>query len=78
MDGRRWAGILGALEGVLLLCGVGFASLLGADGAHLHDARDRGSDGRTAGLPMVAAAVGLATFCAWALLIAPLGDQFGT
>jgi hypothetical protein len=29
MDGRRWAGILGALEGVLLLCGVGFASLLG-------------------------------------------------
>ena len=28
-DGRRWAGIAGALEGLLFLAGVGFASLLG-------------------------------------------------
>jgi hypothetical protein len=28
-------------------------------------------------LAIAAAVLGLATFCAWALLIAPLGDQFG-
>jgi hypothetical protein len=26
---------------------------------------------------IVAATVGVATFCAWALVVAPLGEQFG-
>jgi hypothetical protein len=117
-DGRRWAGIVGALEGLLFLAGTGFASLLGlvlfgmkcdesCDENVVPEARSGewwhtldapqwtiqalliwttlGITILTVALPasrryylaIAAAVLGLATFCAWALLIAPLGDQFG-
>jgi hypothetical protein len=116
--GRRWAGIVGALEGLVFVCGAGFASLLGlvllgmkcdesctepgspTDQAgewwHTLDAPEWKVQAAlifttlfvavlTVALPaarryylaMAAAAVGVATFCSWALVIAPLGDQFG-
>jgi hypothetical protein len=116
--GRRWAGIVGALEGLLFVGGVGVASLLGlvllgmrcdesctepgspteqaGEWWHTLDAPEwkvqaalifttLGISVLTVALPasrryraaIVVTFVGLATFCAWALLIAPLGEQFG-
>jgi hypothetical protein len=116
--GRRWAGIVGAVEGFLFVCGAGFASLLGlvllgmkcdescdenvvpearsGEWWHTLDAWQWKAQAAlvfttlfvsvlTVALPasrrywaaIAAVVVGLATFCAWALLIAPLGDQFG-
>ena len=116
--GRRWAGIVGALEGLLFLAGVGVASLAGlvllgmkcdescyedtsldvrrGEWWHTLDAVEWKVQAAliwttlavailTVALPasrryylaIAAAVVGLATFCAWALLIAPLGEQFG-
>jgi hypothetical protein len=117
-DGRRWAGILGALEGLLFVCGTGLASLLGlvllgmkCDESCYEDTSPEVQRGEwwhtldapqweiqaalifttlfvavlTVALPasqkyraaIVAVVIGLATFCAWALVVAPLGDQFG-
>ena len=117
-EGRRWAGILGALEGLAFVGGTGLASLLGLYllGAKCDEScTEPGSPTELAGewwhtldapqweiqavlilttlfmavltmaLPaarkyraaIVAVVIGLATFCAWALLVAPLGDQFG-
>lgn len=117
-DGRRWAGVIGALEGLLFVCGAGVASLLGlvllgmkcdescdenvvpearsGEWWHTLDAWQWNVQAvlifttlfiavLTVALPasrryraaIVAAVVGVALFCAWALLIAPLGDQFG-
>jgi hypothetical protein len=117
-DGRRWAGILGALVGLLFVCGTGVASLLGlvllgmkCDESCNENVSPEARSGEwwhtldawqwevqaalifttlfvavlTVALPasrryraaIAAVVVGLATFCAWALLIAPLGDQFG-
>jgi hypothetical protein len=117
-DGRRWAAILGALEGLAFVGGTGFASLLGLyllgakcdescvdplypdprsdEWWHTLDAPQWGIQAAlifttlfvavlTVALPasrryylaIAAAVVGLATFSAWALLIAPLGEQFG-
>jgi len=115
--GRRGAGILGALEGLLFAAGTGSAGLvalfylaLKCDDTCDKDPPDMrtGEWWRTleawqweaqaalaAGafvaslaavvLPLVrwyyaaiaVVVLGLATFCAWALLMAPLGDQFG-
>jgi hypothetical protein len=117
-DGRRWAGILGALEGLLFVCGTGVASLLGlvllgmkCDESCDENVSPEARSGEwwhtldawqwevqaalifttlfvavlTVALPasrryraaIAAVVVGLVTLCAWALLIAPLGDQFG-
>ena len=116
--GRRWAGIVGALEGLVFVGGVGFASLLGLvllgmkcdESCYENTSPDvrRGEWWHTLDAPqwtvqaalifttlfiavltvalpasrryraaIVAATAGVATFCAWALLIAPLGEQFG-
>lgn len=115
--GSRGAGLVGALEGLLLAVGAGFASLAGLVwlGLKCDDSCDRDPPGMrtdewwrtldawqweaqaafalvafvgalaTVVLPLVrwyrtamfAVVLGLAAFCAWALLIAPLGDQFG-
>jgi hypothetical protein len=116
--GRRWAGVVGALEGLLFVCGAGLASLLGlvflgmkCDESCYEDTSPEVQRGEwwhtldawqwnvqaalifstlfvavlTVALPtsrryraaIVAVVLGLATFCGWALLVAPLGDQFG-
>jgi hypothetical protein len=117
-EGRRWAGIVGALEGLAFVVGTGFASLLGLvllgmkcdescvdplypdprsdEWWHTLDAPQWQIQAAlifttlfvavlTVALPasrryraaIGAVVIGLATFCAWALVVAPLGDQFG-
>jgi hypothetical protein len=115
--GRRGAGILGALEGLLFAAGTGVAGLAALFwlGLKCDESCDRDPPGMRTDewwhtldawqweaqaafalvafvaalaavvLPllrwyraaMIAVALGLAAFCAWALLMAPLGDQFG-
>ena len=115
--GQRWAGVLGALEGLLFSTGTGFAGLVALfylslkcdescdrdpepfrtdEWWHTLDAWQWQAQAAFAVVAFIAglativfplvrwyyaasavALLGLAAFCAWALMMAPLGDQFG-